>query len=105
MTIKEKREMVIKALVSMPNCRVGLGDTWCTILDILDVLKAQEPKPRESRKMLPCTCGGKRRQHWFSEAGYQMRCVRCGLAAPRGKTELEAIRAWNKMIEEHREKV
>ena len=61
--------------------------------------KLKEQKRYESRAMLPCVCGSKRRGHRYGRGEEQLVCDRCGLAAPAGKTGIQAIRNWNAMIE------
>ena len=55
----------------------------------------------ERENLLPCTCGGKRRDRYYfytpSGMYIKMVCQRCGREA-RGKTEIEARKNWNKMI-------
>lgn len=49
-----------------------------------------------------CTCGCKRREHWYDgRGGMSLVCERCGRKAS-GKTEAEARRNWNRMIERMR---
>ena len=50
-------------------------------------------------KMLPCTCGCKRRTEWFSKGQIFYSCERCGKKSPLSNTERGAKRAWNEMIE------
>ena len=53
------------------------------------------PKPkRESRAMLPCTCGCRRREHWLTPNGDELRCMRCGRRVA-GKNATDVIRNWN----------
>lgn len=72
----------------------------------LDELKAEAEKlgytlikKSESIKMLPCTCGCKRRTEWFSKGQIFVSCKRCGKKSPLSNTERGAKRAWNEMIE------
>lgn len=52
-------------------------------------------------KLLPCTCGNKRRQHWckFVDGGTLegLKCTKCGKTVW-GKSEADARRQWNKAI-------
>lgn len=61
-----------------------------------------EPKRvRESRAMLPCICGSKRREHWFSGSDQfpeELRCAKCGFSV-KGRNATDVIRAWNRAIE------
>ena len=70
--------------------------------DAIELLKKLKPKPKESRAMLPCVCGSKRRSRWYGHGMVFIACARdgCKVSAPGGKTEIEAIRNWNKMIRE-----
>lgn len=56
-------------------------------------------KKPESIKMLPCTCGSKRRSEWFSAGQIFYCCNRCGKKSPPANTVRGAKRAWNEMIE------
>ena len=72
-----------------------------TALETAEYLKKLY-KPYESRKKLPCTCGRKRIELWNStdtEKSYIFVCPVCEKRAS-GRTEIAAVRAWNKMIEE-----
>lgn len=64
---------------------------WCPL---------KEPKPRESRAMLPCKCGCNRREHWFApgnELCEELRCKKCGFTIA-GKNQIDAIRRWNEAV-------
>lgn len=61
---------------------------WCPL---------KEPKPRESKAMLPCKCGGTRREHWYGVDYEALVCKRCGFKVA-GKNEMDAIRNWNKAV-------
>lgn len=72
----------------------------------LDELKAEAEKlgyalikKSESIKMLPCTCGCKRRTEWFCKGQTFYSCNRCGKKSSRSNTVRGAKRAWNEMIE------
>ena len=77
------------------NCRATLER------DALELLKSQEPKKRESKAMLPCKCGCKRREHWFGgddpEKFEMLKCSHCGFTAY-GKNATDVIRNWNKAV-------
>jgi len=78
--------------VSVQECRGVLSS------DVLELLKKYKPKKKESRAKLQCLCGRKRLETWcIASGGEEIRCPGCGLSAS-GKSEIEAIRAWNKMI-------
>ena len=67
--------------------------------DALELLKAKY-KPRESRKMLPCKCGCKIREHWFSGSSDNpegLKCKKCGFAVW-GKDGMDVIRKWNEVV-------
>ena len=49
-------------------------------------------------KLKVCRCGCKRREHWYDSRGVMLKCKKCGLSAS-GKTEAEARRNWNRMID------
>lgn len=65
-------------------------------------------KKQKSIKLLPCTCGNKRRTMWITTirstggGGFQriLACDKCGMKAPPGNTIQEAKENWNKIIEE-----
>ena len=66
------------------------------------LLKINKPE-----KLLPCTCGNNRREHWHrvnvqSGRSYEiLRCPKCGKEA-KGETEKEAKRNWNLMIKKEK---
>lgn len=54
-------------------------------------------------KLLPCTCGCNRREHWYGCAGERFyKCQKCGKRSPSGENENDAKRLWNEMILEER---
>ena len=64
--------------------------------DALELL-TEKPK-RESRAMLPCKCGGKRREHWYGSDGHEeLRCMKCGFTV-KEKNPMDVIRQWNKEV-------
>lgn len=67
------------------------------IIDQIDDAPTVEPpKPkRESRAMLPCTCGCRRREHWFGADYEALVCKQCGRKVS-GKNAMDAIRNWNR---------
>ena len=86
----------------------GDGNKWRFVrADIIKeailLLEAQEPKKRESKAMLPCKCGCKRREHWYGgddpNKREQLKCERCGFTAY-GKNATDVIRNWNKAVRE-----
>lgn len=66
-------------------------------------------KIKKPEKLLPCTCGSKRRQHWYGvdiKSGRpfeKLVCEKCGKEA-RGYSKDEAIANWNKMIQKEESK-
>lgn len=58
---------------------------------------------KKKEKLLPCTCGSKRRKHWFgynTKTGKEFEklvCYQCGKEAV-GATESDVIHNWNEMI-------
>ena len=64
-------------------------------------LLMEKPK-RESRAMLPCKCGCKRREHWLSadrEKPEGLKCMKCGFNVW-GANQTDVIRQWNKAVQE-----
>lgn len=55
-------------------------------------------------KLLPCVCGGKRREMWHkydmktSEHYVCYRCQKCGKESEFARNERKAREAWNKMV-------
>ena len=74
------------------------NNTWALNLLISlidDAPTVEPPKPkRESRAMLPCTCGCRRREHWFGADYEALVCKQCGRKVS-GKNAMDAIRNWN----------
>ena len=60
-------------------------------------------KKREIPKILPCTCGCKKREHIYisgkTEFPRGLRCKRCGKRVE-GLNDIDVINNWNKMIKE-----
>lgn len=61
---------------------------------------------KKPEKLLPCTCGCNRREHWHCcsiENGefIKLICCKCGKEAI-GKTMFDAIHNWNEMIKKER---
>lgn len=58
---------------------------------------------KEYEKLLPCTCGCKRREHWskYADGGIMtgLKCIKCGKTVW-GKSEVDARREWNRIIRE-----
>ncbi len=82
----------------------GNGALWRFVrVDIIEdaiaLLKTQEPKKRESRAMLPCKCGGVRREHWYGIDCEALVCKRCGFKVI-GKNSTDAIRKWNEAVKQ-----
>jgi len=55
-------------------------------------------KPRESKRLKPCTCGCKRISIWLTADGQIAKCNNCGKTAALGKSEVKARRNWNEMM-------
>lgn len=81
----------------------GTGKTPVVLLPldvaigISDLLNEWKPKKRESRAMLPCKCGGNRREHWYGADSEILVCKRCGFKVI-GKNSTDAIRKWNEAV-------
>ncbi len=66
---------------------------WCP-------LEEQKKPKRESKAMLPCKCGGKRWEHWYSSAkGAGLRCKKCGFEVW-GKDDTDVIKKWNEAVKQ-----
>ena len=51
----------------------------------------------------PCRCGRKQLETWYRTDGsgcVYLKCPVCGLQGPDGKTEREAKKYWNAMVED-----
>lgn len=70
--------------------------------DAVDVIKALRPRIKSPTyiKLMPCTCGAKKREHWCAPDGMFLKCAKCGKRTPVCKWETDAHKAWNAMIEE-----
>ena len=65
----------------------------------MPTVKLEKPK-YESRAMLPCKCGCKRREHWCApdnELCEELRCKKCGFTVA-GKNQIDVIRRWNEAV-------
>lgn len=71
----------------------------CSVKDALSFIEEQKPKKRESRAMLPCTCGGKLREHWYGIDSESLVCKRCGFSVI-GKNNADVIRRWNEAVKQ-----
>ena len=62
-------------------------------------------KKRVTEKLLPCTCGCKRRGRFYhyNPKGISVVCKRCGRSA-KGRNETDAIHAWNVAIQSNMNK-
>lgn len=59
-------------------------------------------KNPKQEKLLPCICGGKRRERWYGmkdENSIILKCCKCGFRAA-GKNEADARRKWNEAVKE-----
>lgn len=75
-------------------------ETAMEIIEQAPTINATIRKPRESRRKLPCTCGNKHISMWYGFHTNQCICDDCGKQGPKTFTEIDAIRGWNKLIEE-----
>lgn len=58
-------------------------------------------KPYESRRKLPCPKCGKKPDMWYGTEGKQaIICKDCSIGSIWSKTEIGAIRDWNKVVRE-----
>ena len=75
-------------------------------IEILQFLKNHKPKPKESKKRLPCTCGCGDIRFWWNmkKNTWLLRCVHCDKASEDSKLQIQAIRNWNEMIKKETEK-
>ena len=79
---------------------------YCDVERLCDdtiALLMEKPK-RESRAMLPCKCGCKRREHWLSASSEKpegLKCMKCGFEVW-GTNQTDVIRQWNKAVQEVR---
>ena len=51
-------------------------------------------------RLLPCKCGCRKREHWYSgdkQAPEQLRCMKCGFSVC-GKNSADARRQWNEAV-------
>lgn len=55
-------------------------------------------KAKPYTRMLPCTCGSKRRSLWHCPKGNYLVCNRCGKRSRLGINERQAREFWNEMI-------
>ena len=75
-------------------------------IEILRFLETNKPKPKESKKKQPCICGSRDIKVWWhmTEHKFLCQCEKCERQAPGARTEIQAIRNWNEMMEKEREK-
>ena len=64
-------------------------------------------KTTPKEKLLPCTCGHNRREHWYSLDKHgrevkELRCARCGKSVT-GVSDRDAIKKWNAMVRGERD--
>lgn len=60
-----------------------------------------EKKIQRPERLLPCKCGCKRREHWYSigERSEGLKCCKCGFEVW-GKNEIDVHKNWNKAVTE-----
>ena len=92
MTKRQEWEAMIKEVSSLPDSYIKRS--------MLVFLEKYKPKPYESRKKLPCTCGNKRPTVWWhtKDRVWFIRCENCNKEAPGDKREIRVIENWNEMI-------
>ena len=89
------------------NAGLSAGSAFscqCAVKDALALLEEMEKPKRESRAMLPCKCGCKRREHWLSASSEKpegLKCMKCGFKVW-GTNQTDVIRQWNKAVQEVR---
>ena len=112
---------MVKINMEMPNvcaeCRFMDGNCgdypWCHVLRKYfkykyDIHKNRFPgcplipvkTPQRPEKLLPCKCGCKRREHWYSSAEdcrNILKCYKCGFEVG-GKNEIDVHKKWNEAI-------
>lgn len=81
------------------------GYTFNTRENRMPTCPLKEVKKQESLEKLPCVCGCKKREWWYSLEGDFFKCMKCGRTSRPGKTEKEAIKNWNLMMETEKEKI
>ena len=80
---------------------IEYAEGWKACIEWLKTLPDARPK-RESKALLPCKCGCKRREHWYGgtkEYDEGLKCMKCGFTVW-GKSEMDAIRKWNEAVRE-----
>lgn len=60
-------------------------------------------KAEKYEKMLPCTCGCKKRRRWYGADGIVAECKKCKKQTPACNTEAEVRHAWNEMVRKETE--
>lgn len=56
-------------------------------------------KKREYIKLLPCPCGGERREHWYLlKGGEYYKCKKCGFKGDAGSNDYESRQGWNEAV-------
>ena len=71
-----------------------------TIVNTLKYLGYTVYKAKKKEKLIPCKCGCKRREHWYTPDGIFLRCMKCGYESKVGLTEVEAKHNWNEAMKE-----
>lgn len=93
---------IITGLEDIPSNKNGTIVMDASYRDyIVNYLKTKVKRHYESRKKEPCSCGRKRIELWFScnhsENRVFLKCPNCGKRTLSVRTELEAIKEWNKI--------
>ena len=55
-------------------------------------------KPAKQIRLLPCECGRKLFDRWYTPQGMIFRCPKCGKHSEPANTEMKARENWNRMI-------
>ena len=57
------------------------------------------PKPPKQIKLIPCECGRKQFDRWYTPQGMIFRCPNCGRHSEPANSERKARENWNRMVE------
>ena len=110
--IKRLREDVPTALV---NCDFDFVEGWAkeaanvieelltlkTLADAkIERLESAKAKKKRPPKRLPCTCGRKRLELWWSNEGWFLKCPNCGRESKPERYQSHVNSAWNNGLPE-----